>query len=338
MGTSSGARGAAESAAVHGGRKPRPGLPGGSAEAPDVRTASGRFIGSPAQASSPTCGAPGRTVQPRPREVAVKIAVLASIAHRVPPRSYGPWEQVASTLTEGLVARGHDVVLFATADSITTATLHAESPAGYEEDAVGRREGLRGAAHRRGLRARRRVRRDQQPVRLPAAGVQPAGGDPRGDDHPRLLLRADRPGLPRVRRRGALRRDQRRGPSPRPRPTRRRSTTGSRSSSSRRRRATAATCSSSAASTPTRARRTAIEVARRAGLPLVIAGVVHDEEYFRDRRRPARRRAGGHATWDRSGRTSGTRCSAGRSPCCTSSTSTSRSACPWPSRWWRARR
>jgi glycosyltransferase involved in cell wall biosynthesis len=60
--------------------------------------------------------------------------VLASIAHRVPPRSYGPWEQVASTLTEGLVARGHDVVLFATADSITSARLHAEAPAGYEED------------------------------------------------------------------------------------------------------------------------------------------------------------------------------------------------------------
>jgi glycosyltransferase involved in cell wall biosynthesis len=60
--------------------------------------------------------------------------VLASIAHSVPPRSYGPWEQVAATLTEGLVARGHDVTLFATADSTTTARLHAEAPAGYEED------------------------------------------------------------------------------------------------------------------------------------------------------------------------------------------------------------
>jgi glycosyltransferase involved in cell wall biosynthesis len=60
--------------------------------------------------------------------------VLASIAHSVPPRSYGPWEQVASTLTEGLVARGHDVTLFATADSTTSATLHATAPAGYEED------------------------------------------------------------------------------------------------------------------------------------------------------------------------------------------------------------
>ena len=60
--------------------------------------------------------------------------MLASIAHRVPPRDYGPWEQVASTLTEGLVARGHDVTLFATADSLTAAHLHAEAPAGYEED------------------------------------------------------------------------------------------------------------------------------------------------------------------------------------------------------------
>ena len=60
--------------------------------------------------------------------------MLASIAHSVPPRSYGPWEQVASTLTEGLVARGHDVTLFATADSTTSAHLHAEAPAGYEED------------------------------------------------------------------------------------------------------------------------------------------------------------------------------------------------------------
>jgi glycosyltransferase involved in cell wall biosynthesis len=60
--------------------------------------------------------------------------VLASIAHSVPPRSYGPWEQVAFTLTEGLVGRGHDVTLFATADSTTTARLHAEAPAGYEED------------------------------------------------------------------------------------------------------------------------------------------------------------------------------------------------------------
>jgi glycosyltransferase involved in cell wall biosynthesis len=60
--------------------------------------------------------------------------VLASIAHSTPPRAYGPWEQVAATLADGLVARGHDVTLFATADSRTTARLQAVAPAGYEED------------------------------------------------------------------------------------------------------------------------------------------------------------------------------------------------------------
>ncbi len=64
----------------------------------------------------------------------MRIGVIASIAHRLPPRSYGPWEQIASTLTEGFVARGHEVTLFATADSVTAATLHPTAPAGYEED------------------------------------------------------------------------------------------------------------------------------------------------------------------------------------------------------------
>ena len=62
------------------------------------------------------------------------IAMLAPIAWRTPPRHYGPWESVASLLTEGLVARGHEVTLFATADSLTSGTLHAVCPRGYEED------------------------------------------------------------------------------------------------------------------------------------------------------------------------------------------------------------
>ena len=64
----------------------------------------------------------------------LRVGVIASIAHRTPPRSYGPWEQVASTIAEGLVARGHEVTLFATADSVTSGRLHAEAPTGYEED------------------------------------------------------------------------------------------------------------------------------------------------------------------------------------------------------------
>ena len=62
------------------------------------------------------------------------IAMLSPIAWRTPPRHYGPWESVASMLTEGLVARGHDVTLFATADSQTSGRLHAVCPRGYEED------------------------------------------------------------------------------------------------------------------------------------------------------------------------------------------------------------
>jgi len=64
----------------------------------------------------------------------MKVAVLAPISWRVPPRHYGPWEQFVSLLTEGLVARGVEVTLFATADSITTAHLAAVVPTGYSED------------------------------------------------------------------------------------------------------------------------------------------------------------------------------------------------------------
>ena len=60
--------------------------------------------------------------------------MLAPISWRVPPRHYGPWEQFVSLLTEGLVARGVDVTLFATADSVTEASLVGTAPAGYSED------------------------------------------------------------------------------------------------------------------------------------------------------------------------------------------------------------
>jgi glycosyltransferase involved in cell wall biosynthesis len=64
----------------------------------------------------------------------LQVALLAPISWRVPPRQYGPWEQFASLLTEGLVKRGVDVTLFATADSITTARLVGTAPTGYSED------------------------------------------------------------------------------------------------------------------------------------------------------------------------------------------------------------
>jgi glycosyltransferase involved in cell wall biosynthesis len=62
------------------------------------------------------------------------IAMLSPVAWRTPPRAYGAWETVVSNLTEGLVAKGWDVTLFATADSITNAKLYATISRGYEED------------------------------------------------------------------------------------------------------------------------------------------------------------------------------------------------------------
>ncbi|MEJ6980125.1 glycosyltransferase family 4 protein [Pedobacter sp. P351] len=64
----------------------------------------------------------------------MKIAILAPVAWRTPPRHYGPWEQVASNVAEGLVAAGMDVTLFATQDSLTDGKLDAVIAKGYAED------------------------------------------------------------------------------------------------------------------------------------------------------------------------------------------------------------
>ena len=64
----------------------------------------------------------------------LRVAMLGPIAWRTPPLHYGPWERVTSLLTEGLLARGVDVTLFATADSITAGKLDSVAPHGYAED------------------------------------------------------------------------------------------------------------------------------------------------------------------------------------------------------------
>ncbi len=63
-----------------------------------------------------------------------RVAILAPVAWRTPPRQYGAWETVAGNITEGLVSRGWDVTLFATRDSVTRARLRAVIDRGYEED------------------------------------------------------------------------------------------------------------------------------------------------------------------------------------------------------------
>jgi glycosyltransferase involved in cell wall biosynthesis len=63
-----------------------------------------------------------------------RVAILSPVAWRTPPRQYGAWETVAGNISEGLVARGWDVTLFATGDSISRSRLHAVVDRGYEED------------------------------------------------------------------------------------------------------------------------------------------------------------------------------------------------------------
>jgi glycosyltransferase involved in cell wall biosynthesis len=64
----------------------------------------------------------------------MRVAMLSSISWRTPPRAYGPWELVTSLLTEALVARGVEVTLFATLDSVTAGKLDGVAPRGYSED------------------------------------------------------------------------------------------------------------------------------------------------------------------------------------------------------------
>jgi glycosyltransferase involved in cell wall biosynthesis len=65
---------------------------------------------------------------------ALRIAHVAPVATTIPPPRSGSVESMTSLLTEGLVARGHDVTLFATADSTTSATLSSIYTHGYWHD------------------------------------------------------------------------------------------------------------------------------------------------------------------------------------------------------------
>src|SRR5258708_12642568 len=64
----------------------------------------------------------------------MKVAILSSIGWSTPSKKYGPWEQVASTIAEGLIERGIDVTLFATGDSVTKGNLESVCKLPYGED------------------------------------------------------------------------------------------------------------------------------------------------------------------------------------------------------------
>jgi glycosyltransferase involved in cell wall biosynthesis len=56
------------------------------------------------------------------------IAQIAPLTEAIPPKLYGGTERVVSWLTEELIALGHDVTLFASGDSVTSARLEAAWP------------------------------------------------------------------------------------------------------------------------------------------------------------------------------------------------------------------
>lgn len=66
------------------------------------------------------------------RDYKLKIAQVAPLWHRIPPKEYGGTERVVSALTEELVKRGHDVTLFAAGNSITSAKLFPSFPRGLK--------------------------------------------------------------------------------------------------------------------------------------------------------------------------------------------------------------
>lgn len=63
----------------------------------------------------------------------LKIAQVAPIIERVPPKKYGGTERMVYALSEELVYRGHDVTLFASGDSVTSARLASVYPRSLRE-------------------------------------------------------------------------------------------------------------------------------------------------------------------------------------------------------------
>jgi glycosyltransferase involved in cell wall biosynthesis len=64
----------------------------------------------------------------------LRVALLAPISWPTPPPGYGPWEQVAANIARGMTARGADVTLFATGNSQAGSLVESVVPIGINED------------------------------------------------------------------------------------------------------------------------------------------------------------------------------------------------------------
>jgi glycosyltransferase involved in cell wall biosynthesis len=72
----------------------------------------------------------------------MKIAQIAPLWERVPPPAYGGIELIVGLLTDELVARGHEVTLFASGDSITSAKLESIHPQALRLDSTIKEYGI----------------------------------------------------------------------------------------------------------------------------------------------------------------------------------------------------
>jgi len=64
----------------------------------------------------------------------LRVAVLAPITWPTPPPGYGPWEQIAFNIADGMRRRGLDVTLFATGNSAFEGAIESVVPVGCAED------------------------------------------------------------------------------------------------------------------------------------------------------------------------------------------------------------
>ncbi len=107
----------------------------------------------------------------------MRIAMLAPISWPLPPTGYGPWEQVAYNLTEELVNLGHDVTLFASGDSQTSAKLAAAVPASLSTWPAEERQRVRAFDFRSGLLEGPPDSRTLEQVHIAACMEQAAAGE-----------------------------------------------------------------------------------------------------------------------------------------------------------------
>ena len=113
----------------------------------------------------------------------MRIAQIAPLHEAVPPKLYGGTERVVSYLTEELVAQGHEVTLFASGDSITSARLEPIWPQALRlSPALSRYYRPSRPAYGDRQKTGGQVRRDAFPCRLLAVQlVQPSAHTVRDD-------------------------------------------------------------------------------------------------------------------------------------------------------------